>query len=108
MILKPNLELPGVACPEQEVVDEVADDVRFKSRLPRRFALSLARVIQQPVLESWQGEEPHMLAARHAFYGRAGCNRATHRGEYNAAMERDGRERVPRGGSSTKRATSNR
>ena len=128
MILKPNMVLPGLTCPKQETVDEVADatvrcllravpaavpgiaflsggqsgelasarlnamNVRFKSRLPWALAFSFARAIQQPALEIWQGEEANVSAAQQALYHRARCNRAARRGEYNAAMETDGRE----------------
>ena len=64
-----------------------AMNVRFKSRLPWALAFSFARAIQQPALEIWQGKEANVLAAQHALYHRAGCNRAARRGEYNAAME---------------------
>jgi fructose-bisphosphate aldolase class I len=65
-----------------------AMNVRFKSRLPWALAFSFARAIQQPALEIWQGKEAHVLAAQHALYHRAMCNRAARRGEYNAAMEK--------------------
>jgi fructose-bisphosphate aldolase, class I len=123
MILKPNMVLPGLACPRQETVDEVADatvscllrvvpaavpgiaflsggqsgelasarlnamNVRFKSHLPWAVAFSYARAIQQPSLEIWGGEEPHVPAAQRALYHRAACNRSARRGEYAAAME---------------------
>ena len=138
MILKPNMVLPGLTCPKQAAVDEVADatvqcllravpaavpgiaflsggqsgelasarlnamNVRFKSRLPWELAFSFARAIQQPALEIWQGKEANVLAAQQALYHRARCNRAARRGEYNTAMEMDGRESAPRGGSSAK------
>ena len=138
MILKPNMVLPGLTCPKQAAVDEVADatvqcllravpaavpgiaflsggqsgelasarlnamNVRFKSRLPWELAFSFARAIQQPALGIWQGKEAHVLAAQQALYHRARCNRAARRGEYNTAMEMDGRESAPRGGSSAK------
>jgi fructose-bisphosphate aldolase class I len=60
--------------------------VRFKSPLPWALAFSLARAIQQPVLEIWRGEEAHVLAAQQALYHRARCSRAARRGEYNAEM----------------------
>ena len=124
MILKPNMVLPGLTCPMQEAVDEVADatvrcllravpaavpgiaflsggqsselasarlnamNVRFKPRLPWALAFSFARAIQQPALETWRGEEAHVMAAQQALYHRARCNRAARRGEYTAAMER--------------------
>ena len=124
MILKPNMVLPGLTCPKQESVDEVADATvscllravpaavpgiaflsggqpaelasarlnamngRFKSRVPWALAFSFARAIQQPVLETWQGKEAHVLAAQQALVHRARCNRAARRGQYNATMER--------------------
>jgi fructose-bisphosphate aldolase class I len=137
IILKPNMVLPGLTCPTQETVDEVADatvkcllrsvpaavpgiaflsggqsgelasarlnamNIRFKSQLPWALAFSFARAIQQPALDIWQGEEARVSAAQQALYHRARCNRAARRGEYNAPMERDGRESAPRGGSSS-------
>ena len=131
MILKPNMVLPGLTCPQQETVDEVADatvncllravpaavpgiaflsggqsgelasarlnamNLRFKSRLPWALTFSFARAIQQPALDIWQGKEAHVLAAQQALYHRASCNRAAHRGEYNAAMEMSVTKRVP-------------
>ncbi len=123
MILKPNMVLPGLTCPEQVPADEVADttvtcflravpaavpgiaflsggqsgelasarlnamNVRFKSRMPWALTFSFARAIQQPALEIWQGQQVNVLAAQHALYHRATCDRAARRGEYNAAME---------------------
>jgi len=138
MILKPNMVLPGLTCPKQEAVDEVADatvrcllravpaavpgiaflsggqsgelasarlnamNVRFKSRLPWALAFSFARAIQQPALEIWHGEKARVPVAQQALVHRVRCNRAARRGEYNAAMEMNGRESAPRGGSSAK------
>ena len=62
-------------------------NVRFKSRLPWALAFSFARAIQRPALETWQGQQTHVLEAQQALYHRARCNRAARRGEYNAAME---------------------
>ena len=123
MILKPNMVLPGLICPRQESVDEVADatiksllrvvpaavpgvallsggqscelasarlnamNARFKSHLPWAVAFSFARAIQQPALEIWKGQEGNVVAAQHALYHRARCNRAARRGEYQAPME---------------------
>ena len=138
MILKPNMVLPGLTCPNQASVNDVADitvrcllravpaavpgiaflsggqsgelasarlnamNVRFKSRLPWAMAFSFARAIQQPALEIWKGEEANVPPAQQALLHRARCNWLARRGEYNAAMEIDGRETVPRGGSSAK------
>jgi fructose-bisphosphate aldolase class I len=65
-----------------------AMNIRFKSRLPWALAFSYARAIQQPALETWQGNEAHVTAAQQALVHRARCNRAARRGEYNPAMER--------------------
>lgn len=65
-----------------------AMNVRFKSRLPWALLFSFARAIQQPALEIWHGEEANVLAAQHALYHRASCNRAARRGEYDDTMER--------------------
>ncbi|MGA9291525.1 MAG: class I fructose-bisphosphate aldolase [Ignavibacteriaceae bacterium] len=124
IILKPNMVLPGLSCPIQETVNEVADatvkclfravpaaipgiaflsggqsgelassrlnamNVGFKSRLPWPLAFSFARAIQQPTLEIWQGKDENILAAQHALFHRALCNRAARRGEYNKEMEK--------------------
>jgi fructose-bisphosphate aldolase class I len=142
MLLKPNMVLPGLTCPKQQSVDEVADatvrcllravpaavggiaflsggqpaelasarlnamNVRFKSRLPWAVAFSFGRAIQQPALEIWGGKEANGLAAQRALYHRAKCNTAARRGAYDAAMDRIGRQTVPRGGSSAKEPVS--
>jgi fructose-bisphosphate aldolase class I len=64
-----------------------AMNVRFKSRRPWALAFSFARAIQQPALETWQGQKAHVLAAQEVLNHRAKCNRAARRGEYTAAME---------------------
>jgi fructose-bisphosphate aldolase class I len=112
MILKPNMVLPGLTCPTQNSVDEVADitikslwrtvpaavpaiasarlntmNLRFKSQLPWSLAFSFARAIQQPALDIWRGEESNVKAAQEALLHRAKCDRAARRGEYTAAME---------------------
>jgi len=138
MILKPNMVLPGLTCPTQESVDEVADTTmkslwrtvpaavpgvaflsggqsaelasarlntmnhRFKMQLPWALAFSFARAIQQPALEIWKGDAVNVSAAQQALYHRAKCNSAARRGEYTAAMERNGRACAPHGESSVK------
>jgi fructose-bisphosphate aldolase class I len=123
VILKPNMVLPGLACPKQESVDEVADvtvkcllravpaavpgvtflsggqsaelasarlnamNVRFRARAPWALAFSFARAIQQPALETWQGNDAHVSSAQKSLFHRAQCNRAARHGRYNAAME---------------------
>ena len=128
LILKPNMVLPGLTCPRQETVDEVADatvkcllravpaavpgiaflsggqsgelasarlnamNVRFKSQLPWALAFSFSRALQQPALEIWHGEQNNVPAAQQALLHRAQCNQAARRGEYNAALDTDGRQ----------------
>ncbi len=85
--------VPGIAFLSGGQSSELASarlnamNLRFKSRLPWQLAFSFGRAIQQPALEIWHGEETNVLAAQHALYHRAKCNRAARRGEYSAAME---------------------
>ena len=65
-----------------------AMNARFKSQLPWAVAFSFARAIQQPALELWKGKDENVVAAQHALYHRARCNRAARRGEYEAAIEK--------------------
>ena len=123
MILKPNMVLPGLACPQQEVAEEVADatvrcllrvvpaavpgiaflsggqpdelasarlnamNVRFKGQLPWGVTFSFARAIQQPALNIWHGQTANIVAAQRVLLHRAQCNRAAHRGEYDAGSD---------------------
>jgi fructose-bisphosphate aldolase class I len=91
MILKPNMVLPGLACPRQASARLNAMNARFRSRLPWAVAFSYARAIQQPALGIWCGDAAHVPAAQMALYHRAACNRAARRGEYTAAMENAGK-----------------
>ena len=85
--------VPGVAFLSGGQSGELASarlnamNVRFKSHLPWAVAFSFGRAIQQPALEIWHGEETNVLAAQHALYHRAECNRAARCGEYTAVME---------------------
>ncbi|HSC64177.1 MAG TPA: class I fructose-bisphosphate aldolase [Caldimonas sp.] len=60
---------------------------RFRGRMPWALAFSFARAIQQPALEIWRGEAAYGVAAQHALFHRADCNRAARRGEYDAATD---------------------
>jgi len=66
-----------------------AMNVRFKSRLPWELSFSFGRAIQEPALEIWRGEQANVGLAQEALYHRAKCDRAAHRGLYDAAMEAD-------------------
>jgi fructose-bisphosphate aldolase class I len=69
-----------------------AMNVRFKSQLPWALAFSFSRALQQPALEIWHGEQNNVPAAQQALLHRAQCNQAARRGEYNAALDTDGRQ----------------
>jgi fructose-bisphosphate aldolase class I len=69
-----------------------AMNVRYKSRLPWELSFSFGRAIQEPALEIWHGEEANVIPAQEALYHRAKCDRAAHRGQYDAAIEADHRE----------------
>jgi len=128
MILKPNMVLPGLTCPVQNTLEEVADatvgcllrsvpaaipgvvflsggqsgelasarlnamNVLYKSRLPWELSFSFGRAIQEPALQIWHGDQANVVPAQDALYHRAKCNRAAHRGKYDAAVEADHRE----------------
>jgi len=66
-----------------------AMNVRFKSRLPWALAFSFARAIQQPALEIWNGNQANVVAAQHALFHRALCNKAARSGEYSSDMEKE-------------------
>jgi len=69
-----------------------AMNVRYKSRLPWQVSFSFGRAIQEPALSIWEGKPPNVAPAQEALYHRAKCDRAAHRGTYNAAVELDHRE----------------
>jgi fructose-bisphosphate aldolase class I len=63
---------------------------QFKGKLPWAVTFSYSRAIQQPALDTWAGDASKVEAAQRALVHRAACNRAARRGEYTAAMERQG------------------
>ncbi len=108
MILKPNMVMPGKACPEQANVAQVAEatvfcllqavpaavgahlnamNAKYASRLPWPLTFSYARAIQQPALQLWQGLEANAKVAQDALLYRAKCNRAAREGKYSEKME---------------------
>lgn len=80
--------LSGGQSPELASARLNAMNLRFKSKLPWPLSFSFARAIQQPVLERWRNEEPHVQTAQQALVHRAKCNQAARRGEYKVEMER--------------------
>ncbi len=69
-----------------------AMNIRYKSRLPWELSFSFGRAIQEPALEIWHGEQANVIPAQEALYYRAKCDRAAHRGKYDAEIEADHRE----------------
>jgi fructose-bisphosphate aldolase class I len=67
-------------------------NVRYRSRLPWQLSFSFGRAIQEPALEIWHGASANVAPAQEALYHRAKCDRAAHRGEYDATVEADHRE----------------
>jgi len=67
-------------------------NVRYKSRLPWQVSFSFGRAIQEPALGIWDGKPANVVAAQEALYHRAKCDRAAHRGIYNAAVELEDRK----------------
>ena len=65
-----------------------AMNLRFKGKLPWALTFSFSRAIQQPALETWQGNKYNVEEAQAELFHRAKCNYAARRGEYNATMER--------------------
>jgi fructose-bisphosphate aldolase class I len=65
-----------------------AMNVRFKGKLPWALTFSFSRAIQQPALETWQGNRYNVEEAQAELFHRAKCNYAARRGEYDATMER--------------------
>lgn len=65
-----------------------AMNVRFKGKLPWALTFSFSRAIQQPALETWQGNKYNVEEAQAELLHRAKCNYAARRGEYDATMER--------------------
>ncbi len=65
-----------------------AMNLRWRSKMPWVLTFSYSRAVQQPALDTWQGEETNRAAAQKALYHRAKCNSMARRGEYNPAMEK--------------------
>ena len=61
---------------------------RFKGKLPWALTFSFSRAIQQPALETWQGNKFNVEEAQAELLHRAKCNYAARRGEYDNTMER--------------------
>ncbi len=100
MLLKPNMILPGSACPTPDSVDAVAG-IAFLSGgqsgdlatarlaamnspafvpLPWPVAFSFGRAIQQPGLTIWDGQDANVERAQQALLQRAKSNQDARRG----------------------------
>jgi fructose-bisphosphate aldolase, class I len=56
---------------------------------PWQLSFSYGRALQQPVLQTWQGNPENIKAAQNALYKRAKLNGAARYGNYSAGMEKD-------------------
>ena len=59
---------------------------QFSSKLPWPLTFSFARALQQPAMETWQGNEANRSDAQQALYHRAKCNHAA-ASKYSEAIE---------------------
>ncbi len=57
------------------------------SKRPWELSFSFGRALQEPVLETWRGQEENIGRAQQAFYHRARCNKAARQGTYSSQME---------------------
>jgi fructose-bisphosphate aldolase class I len=86
--------VPGVAFlsggqdPELASARVNAMNLRWRSKMPWVLTFSYSRAIQQPALDTWNGEEANKAAAQKALYHRARCNSMARRGEYSPDMEK--------------------
>jgi fructose-bisphosphate aldolase class I len=64
-------------------------NAKYKSHCPWQITFSYARAIQQPALETWQGNDANVAQAQQLLLHRAKCNSAASLGQYSAQMERD-------------------
>jgi fructose-bisphosphate aldolase, class I len=56
---------------------------------PWQLSFSYGRALQQPVLQTWQGNPENIKAAQNALYKRAKLNGAARYGNYSEGMEKD-------------------
>ncbi|ESS67725.1 putative fructose-bisphosphate aldolase class 1 [Methyloglobulus morosus KoM1] len=56
---------------------------------PWQLSFSYGRALQQPVLQTWQGNPENIKAAQTALYKRAKLNGAARYGNYSAGMEKE-------------------
>ncbi len=54
---------------------------------PWQLSFSYGRALQEPVLETWKGQESNVPAAQQAFFKRCRLNGLAREGTYNSAME---------------------
>ena len=81
--------LSGGQSPERATanLDAIAEIERQHNDLPWEFAFSFSRGIEEPVLESWRGEDENISKAQAALIERLRLNSLADTGDYEADME---------------------
>jgi fructose-bisphosphate aldolase class I len=54
---------------------------------PWQLSFSYGRALQEPVLETWKGQENNVAAAQQAFFKRCRLNGLAREGTYSRVME---------------------
>lgn len=77
--------LSGGQSPEQATAHLNA--MNQDSHHPWELSFSYGRALQEPVLQTWQGNPANVANAQRSFYHRARCNSAARFGDYSNEME---------------------
>lgn len=77
--------LSGGQSPEQATAHLNA--MNQLSHHPWQLSFSYGRALQEPVLNSWQGEANNVATAQQSFYHRARCNSLARFGDYSSEIE---------------------
>lgn len=81
--------LSGGQTPERatENLDAIAEQEKTRTDLPWEFAFSYSRGLEEPVLETWRGQDENIPAAQEALLKRLKLNSLADVGEYDSTLE---------------------
>jgi fructose-bisphosphate aldolase class I len=81
--------LSGGQTPERatENLDAIAEQEKVRTDLPWEFAFSYSRGLEEPVLETWRGQDENTPAAQEALLKRLKLNSLADVGEYEPTLE---------------------
>jgi fructose-bisphosphate aldolase class I len=81
--------LSGGQTPERatENLDAIAEQEKARTDLPWEFAFSYSRGLEEPVLETWRGQDENISAAQEALLKRLKLNSLADVGEYEPTLE---------------------